>query len=173
MLSIDPSFPDADILLSEEGWLDASQLRPEWPITALLYPGLMTHAVRNYLDMAPRIQKMPSASGAFRQICFFANEELFLIALSHIPTQLAAIHSWLIALGDQPLGEAIEMHAGVQRNDFEILPLKSDSALDANFGGEPTWARRYHFELPGGQVAVMEIFNPRLLKQLNQQLQNG
>ncbi len=160
-------FPNPSTLLGSDGWLASNQLPGQAPARALQYPGLMTHAVLTLLGFEPRIIKQRNESGdALRRVAFYAGDQLFLLAISQIPVPMLLQHPWLRKLGDTPLGEAIERHAGVQRNDFEILPVSAGTDLATNFGSLPTWARRYHFELPDGQITVMELFNPELLEQL-------
>ena len=173
-------FPEPAELTAQSGWQDALWARqnlPELLHTTLLYPGLITGAITTYLHSKPKVevfqsqQEGDSQSHAVRQIRLSANGQCCLLAASLMPRELLATYEWLNKLGDAPLGEAIEQHAGVQRNAFEIFYAAAGSPMAQNFyNGAETWARLYQFELPAGNITVVELFDPAFLKRLGQKL---
>ena len=105
-----------------------------------------------------------------RRVRMFCGETLCVCATTLIPLATLAGTSWLDALGDRPLGDALLERDGIRRSPFEFArvspghPLFVPALAGTDIRPAATWGRRSRFTLAAGPLLVYEIFLPGLAR---------
>lgn len=105
-----------------------------------------------------------------RRVRMFCGGNLCVCATTLIPSVTLAGDSWLDALGDRPLGDALLERGGIQRSPFEFAranpghPLFTPSLDGTDIRPAWVWARRSRFRLAAGPLLIYEMFLPGLTR---------
>jgi chorismate--pyruvate lyase len=109
-----------------------------------------------------------------RRVRMFCGESLCVSATTFIPDVTLAGDSWLAALGDRPLGDALLERGGIQRSPFVFTraspshPLFTPALDGVDIRPAWVWARRSRFQLASGPLLIYEMFLPGLTRCRNQ-----
>jgi chorismate-pyruvate lyase len=140
----------------------------EW----LTYEGLLTVRLKQACPDGFRLELLQAGAGPgllvaeehIRRVILWCGEYPCIYAESHLPQEALALLPSLRRLGGDALGEALHAHPDVTRGDFEYALLRAPklpSVLLDHVEGR-LWARRSKFKVGDSNLAVAEVFLPRI-----------
>jgi len=101
-----------------------------------------------------------------RRVILWCDDTPCIYAETAIPDGTSQTHPWLNELGDEPLGQALEIRADVSRSEFEyalITPEMLPADLPRSATISSCWARRSVFSIGPDSLTVTEVFLPGIV----------
>jgi len=163
-------------------WMRVAELRGQGLEPGLVhwltYEGLLTPRLREACSEPVDLELLrqePVNAGAdghdwLREVSLSRQGLRLVYALSWFPSAVMLQHPWLRELDARPLGDALAERGHTRRSDFEFrATAPGDPRYERAVQGYPErpatlWARRSHFNLPGGDVLVEEVFLPSVYR---------
>ena len=168
------SFKDIEAGLTEIKWFDNIKdvADPKKPICInwLSYSGWMTYKLEKEYpnhtlkvtseSMGNKPQMLHDLSidslGFTREIVISILENISIFAQTYVPNSTMDNNSWIMDLGEQPLGSMLSKIEGLERSDISFANL--------NVSGQEVLCRRSSFQIGSSFIYLVEAFLPNLNK---------